>query len=808
MATRASRARHDRRDGNAFPFNRDWRFLKGDHGASAVEFDDSGWRQIDLPHDWSIEGPFDKSLTSATAYLPGGIGWYRRRFGLAEVGYAPGNRARIRFDGIYNNSTVWCNGMLLGTRPYGYSSFSYDITDCIDQDRADQVIAVRADHSRFSDSRWYTGSGIYRDVRLLVSNPVHLREDGVFVHTPSVTQAQAVIRVETTIANEDVADHRVVLTSIVVDRWGREVAKVSTRRSVELGTDAVFVQTVAVRQPELWSPESPALYAVRTLLSDEEAVDPPAGVAVHDSLTTSFGIRTFAFDPRRGFTLNGVSTKLKGVCIHHDGGCFGSAVPKEVWDRRLRILKASGCNAIRFSHNPPAPELLDLCDTLGFLAMDEAFDEWEASKNKWVVGHNQGAPSREGYADHFAEWGETDLTAMVVRDRNHPSIVFWSIGNEIDYPNDPYTHPVLGDRYDPDRPHSDRLGVVAGRLASVVRALDPTRPVTAALADVTVSNRTGFADALDVVGYNYLERHYESDHASYPHRVIYGSENGQSREAWEAVRNHDYICGQFLWTGIDFLGEARGWPVRNSQAGFLDTAGFRKPTFYFRQSLWCEAPMAWLGVLPPGTQREPRQRRGWGEVPSWTWPGHEGELITVVCHTNCDFVELLRDGETQGARTLEDAPDGLISWTIPYRAGSLSVKGYRGGAVAVTGELRTAGPASRVVAVYGTDAYCERSFLRADGEDVIHAELTIVDAARVPVYDACHCLEITADGPAAVIGLENGDPASHEPYGTRRRSAYHGKLLVVLRSTGGAGTATVTATGEGLEACRFKIRCV
>ncbi len=851
------------------PFNSRWKFwIDMDNSpwesrqpgnaddASQPSFDDSSWRVLDLPHDWSIEGSFDSSRTSATAYLPGGIGWYRKHFMVDAADLAEGGRVRIRFDGVYNHSTVWCNGMLLGHRPYGYSSFSYDLTDCLLPGQTDQLLAVHVDHSEFSESRWYTGSGIFRNVWLTGSNAVHVKENGIFAQTPRVSDSEAEIRVETTVLNEGSSSVRVVLTSRVLDSCGAERLRSESRRLLEAGTEAVFAQTLVMVDPQLWSPESPTLYRLRTELRTELRKEPadsfePASIPdtgpiawvngipvsmpmdrpvagsgdmagngdllripvpvscgrVHDAGTlldervTTFGIRFFAFHPDRGFSLNGVSRKMKGVCIHHDAGCFGAAVPLKVWARRLRLLKESGCDAIRFSHNPPDPGLLDLCDTMGFLTMDEAFDEWELPKNKWVSGHNQGIPSRQGYADHFAEWWERDLKDMVLRDRNHPSIIFWSIGNEIDYPNDPYTHPVLGDRYKPGHPHSDRLGVVAGKMAVIVRSLDTTRPVTAALADVTISNRTGYADVLDVVGYNYLERHYQADHRDYPGRVIYGSENGQSWDAWTAVRDNPYIFGQFLWTGIDFLGEARGWPVRNSQAGYLDAAGFRKPSFFFRKSLWTEEPMAWLAVLPPDREAGKKPFRGWGEVPSWNWPGREGEILTVVCHTNCPELELIQDGVPVGVRNLSDFPDHLVKWDVAYRPGILQVYGRQEGKTVCTGLMRTSGPA------FGIRANLDAPFLQADGMDLVHAELAIVDENGVHAYDANQDLHCSVEGPGRIIGLENGDPASHEPYGTVNRKAFHGRLLVVVQSTGEVGHVTLTVRGDGLEALNLGIPC-
>jgi len=853
-------------------FNDGWTFRLEDgiwngmqEEAQTVGYADSGWRNLSLPHDWSIEGPFDESLTSATAYLPGGIGWYRKRFRLPDGVLAAGMRIRLRFDGAYNHSMVWCNGKLLGERPYGYSTFSYDITGCLLPDgregASEQVVAVRIDHSEFSDSRWYTGSGITRDIWLTVSEPIHVKEDGIFIQTPVANAREAEVRIETTILNETENPCRVLLVSRVLDAAGHEVGASASRRGLETAGETVFAQTVRLSQPVLWSPEQPALYRVETLLYEDPGMRYEAGrhageaqaaglkqaptsdgsrtgglmqsehppvewvngipvlavkektgalssLAIADDLncfdrkTTSFGIRSFSFHPDFGFVLNGVNRKLKGVCLHHDAGCFGAAVPKKVWSRRFRLLKESGCNAIRFSHNPPDPNLLDLCDEMGFLAMDEAFDEWEESKNKWVFGHNKGIPSRQGYAPHFAEWAEADLKAMVLRDRNHPSIILWSIGNEIDYPNDPWTHEILGERFKPDHPHSDRLGVVAGKLAAMVRSIDTTRPVTSALADVSISNLTGFADALDVAGYNYLERHYEADHKAHPERIIYGSENSQSVEAWKAVRDNDYICGQFLWTGIDFLGEAQGWPIRNSQAGYLDIAGFPKPGFHFRKAMWTNAPMAWLSVLPPDLNLEMRRWRGWAAVSSWNWNGRDGEEISVLLHTNCPEAELFLNGESQGRKIVTDLDSLPLEWKIPYRAGTLTAKGFRDGNTVCACSLTTAGEPSRMTGRF------EDASLLGDGSDLTHLEIDITDREGIPVPNAAHRLTVACEGPVCVIGLENGGPASHEPYGTESRMAYRGKLLVVLQSTGGTGSALVHVSGEGLETLTAGISCV
>ena len=407
---------------------------------------------------------------------------------------------------------------------------------------------------------------------------------------------------------------------------------------------------LSVPGPRLWSPEQPALYTLRTEVHHNGAVV--------DLEETSVGIRSIRFDPDAGFFLNDQNVKLKGVCLHDDAGALGVAVPPKVWERRLKTLKDAGVNAIRMAHNPHLPELYDLCDQLGFLVQDEAFDEWERGKNKWIAGWNVGTAGQDGTHEHFDEWSEADLGNMILRDRNHPSVIMWSIGNEIDYPNDPYTHEVLdrgaspqsyGPGYKPGNPHADRLGEVARRLAGFVRALDPTRPVTAGLASALMSNETGFADALDVAGYNYQEGRYAADHARYPRRVLYGSENGMRWDFWQAVAENPYVCGQFLWTGIDYLGEAGKWPTRSNGAGLLDLAGLPKPEYFYRQSLWAETPMVYLRhprrprrrgsrfLMEPQAGRTrlarhegcpcPRrllyELRGGGTVPQWPLPRHQ-----------------------------------------------------------------------------------------------------------------------------------------------------------------------------------------
>ena len=560
-------------------------------------FDDASWREVQLPHDWSVEGPFSQELGSGNGYAPGGIGWYRKEF---KVDPAHKDKAiAIEFDGVYDHSEVWINGHLLGYRPYGYSSFQYDLTPHIQFGDETNVLAVRVDHTRFSDSRWYTGSGIYRHVRLYIRDKLHIGHWGVYVTTPAISAESGRVQIETTLENTADQKRDFALHSDIVTAQGNVVASLVTSGAVASRTQATLVQSLTIKNPQLWCVDVPTLYKIQSRVL--------AGETVLDSQDTPFGFRTLRFDPNKGFFLNDQSMKLKGVCLHHDAGSLGAAVPDKVLEHRLQLMKALGANAIRTSHNPPAPELLDMCDRIGLLVQDEAFDEFTPPKNKWVEGWNAGLPSRFGHGEFFEQWSVIDMRDMVRRDRNHPCIIMWSIGNEIDYPNDPFSHPALGDRYRPQHPPAEHLVKYAKPLVDVVKQWDTTRPTTAALASITMSNAVELPQLLDVVGYNYQERAYAEDHKTYPNRFIYGSENGDSYEAWAAVRDNQYISGQFLWTGIDYLGEAGRWPNRANGAGLADMCGFLKPIGWFRKSLWLDEPVVYICCAPAATNRRSRR---------------------------------------------------------------------------------------------------------------------------------------------------------------------------------------------------------
>lgn len=575
---------------------KNWRFHLGDcEGAWYKGFDDSSWRKVMVPHDWSVEAPFSTEYSSGTGYLQGGTGWYRVRFRLPEE--YRGKRVRLMFDGVYKNSQVFCNSYYLGKRPSGYVSFSYDISDFMVFGEQENEVSVKVVHEDLADSRWFTGSGITRKVALLVEEPMHPTEYGCVFRTDEVSDEGNGKRARVTVVQEAVntgsENVELDMKTMLLSEDGQPAVVMNGKMTLAPGETGKLEQKAEVKEPRLWSPENPNLYRLQTWYR----VNGGAEYLVHEEKT---GIRTIAFLPDEGFFLNGINMKIKGVCVHHDGGCLGAAMRPEVWQRRLRSLKDCGCNAIRCSHNPHMPELYALCDAMGFLVMDEAFDEWENPKNKWSVGHNVYPPKHQGSYEDFPGWHEKDLRAMVRRDRNHPSVILWSIGNEIDYPNDPYCHPMFETmtgnndankpaaerQYDACKPNMKRIAVLAGQLAAIVRQEDDSRPVTLAAAFPELSSELGFFDALSVVGYNYKEHLYEKDHKRFPDKTFLGSENGHSDEAWRAVTENPYICGQFLWTGIDYLGEAKGWPVHGSSAGLLTTAGFPKPEYARRKELW------------------------------------------------------------------------------------------------------------------------------------------------------------------------------------------------------------------------------
>ena len=750
--------------------NDGWRFHLGDAAdAYYMGYDDRGWRQVTVPHDWAVEHPFDPCWASGTGYLPGGVGWYRGHFCLD--GEDTARRVRVTFEGVYKRARVWINSNYLGQHAYGYTGFSFDISEFVRP--GENVIAVRVDHSEVADSRWYTGSGIDRPVKLTVTDPVCFQEHGVFAVTEADDGEEALIRIRYETEGAD------AVRFALLDAEGQ----IAAEGKAEGAKGCLRLQAVS---PRRWSPADPFLY---TLCGEAEK-----NGTVCDRLEIPFGVRTAVFDADKGFFLNGENMKLKGVCVHHDAGCLGAAVPESVWRIRLEKLKAMGCNALRTAHNPPDPDLLDLCDRLGFLVMDEAFDEWEGIKNKWWQGHNVYPPKHFGYAEDFPQWHEQDLRAMVERDRNHPCVILWSIGNEIDYPNDPYVTPlfkeVLGNNdankplaerlYDNRKPDAGRLAKVAAELTAQVHALDDSRPVTSALSFPELSNRTGYADALDLAGYNYREQFYEEDHKAYPGRVILGSENSHDPAAWRAVTEHEFMAGQFLWTGVDFLGECPGWPKRISQAGALDLRGKEKPLYAQRLALWTKDPVIRIAV---GPGEEEHDSGAWGEC--FRWQGVPGEKKRVSCYTNGGAAELFLNGKSLGKKTLKETDGGRAVWGIPYEEGIL--------------EARTEG-ASDLLATPGKA--CSLKWIRnasQPGEDVIQLEAVLLDQDGRPAQDEVIRCQVLGD--VEILGMENGLPDDLTPYSEHFRTTGEGTLTVYLRKGKSEGKALVYArTDSGLEA--------
>jgi beta-galactosidase len=782
-------------------FDFGWRFWKGDlSGAQQANFADADWRHVDLPHDWSIEGPFEEKEPSSGAggYLPTGVGWYRKRFHLSEA--HKDKIVVLELDGIYQNSEIWINGQSLGLRPYGFVPFAYELTPHLDFG-GENVIAVRVDNSRQTNCRWYSGSGIYRHTWILATNPLHVSHWGTVVTCPHVSKKSATVEVKTRIANDRPSGAHCSLTTSILDKDGNTVQAQQSMQEIDAGTEYEFVQQMDVGRPQLWSPANPYLYTVQSTVSEASRV-----VDVYD---TPAGIREAVFDADHGFLLNGERIKLNGVCIHHEAGSVGAAVPEDVWKRRLRILQEMGCNAIRTSHNPYAAEFLDLCDQMGFLVMAEAFDEWKEPKDQ----------VRFGYHLYFDEWHARDLKDILHRDRNHPSIVLWSAGNEV-----------------PDQ--SAPGGVETLReLLKIFLAEDPTRPVTVAcdrIASEPPSNtaRPEFLALLDVVGYNYVDRwrdradrYYSIDRAAFPQRRFIGTESGgmggirgdyrslfpdtatvaqrrflfpESRDLdaealWQFVSTYDYVAGDFMWTGIDYLGEAF-WPMKGSSSGVIDTCGFKKDGFYFYQSQWTKKPVLHL-------------------FPHWNWRGKEGQVIPVTCYTNCDTVELFLNGRSFGvkgyefprlgmegrygnypprARALRTTADLHLSWDVPYEAGTLKAVGTKDGNIVSTVEVFTTGEPALIA--LSTD----RTSMSANRRDVAHLVAEVQDEQGRPVPGAENEITFEVQGEARFIGVDNGNLESHEEYRVNHRKAFNGLCLAIIQSTAKPGPIKITASSPTL----------
>jgi beta-galactosidase len=754
-------------------FDADWRFLQADAaGAEQIQFADTAWRKLDVPHDWSIAGPFSETnLTGgAGGFLPSGIGWYRKHFTLASQ--VADQCVSVQFEGVMQNSEVWINGFSLGRRPNGYVGFSYDLTRHLNYG-GDNVLAVRTDTSAQPASRWYSGAGIYRHVRLVVNEPVHIVENGVFVFTPEVSRLRAVVNIETAVTNQtaDASDVSVLTTFLAPD--GKIIGSIETGIPIASGGGETVRQQIVLPNPQPWNLEDPKLY--RTVSEIR------AGGRLVDKQTTTVGIRAAIFDAATGFWLNGKNFKLKGVCLHHDGGAFGAAVPLAVWETRLKTLKTLGVNAIRTAHNPPAPEFLDLCDRLGFLVLEEFFDCWTVAKNPY------------DYHLDFNAWAKTDERETIWRDRNHPSVIIYSVGNEIhDTPNAALAK-----------------GILTG-LVEFAHEADPTRPVTQALFRPNVSHDydNGLADLLDVVGQNYREQEILAAHEQKPTRKILGTENTHDRKQWLAVRNHAPYAGQFLWTGVDYLGEARRWPMIGFGAGLLDRTGAIRPFARERQSWWSERPMVAItrrgassDVMPtdPGYGQEERHTQVL--FADWTPKNLLPHLENVEVYSNCREVELLLNGKSLGVKSLNADATPRI-WQVPFAPGILKAMGSNFGKPVVTDELKTAGKPTQLVL-----SVAERQ-LPADWDGVASVRAKITDAHGVEVPRANDLITFKLSGPGVIAAVDNGDNTSHELFQTNSRHAYQGEVVAFVKATNAPGKIRILASAAGLKGADLTLKTV
>jgi len=768
-------------------FDANWRFLKADSpGAEQPQFDDSAWRKLDVPHDWSIAGPFSETNRTGGAggFLPSGVGWYRKHFLLPDTF---SNRcAFIEFDGVMANSDVWINGFHLGHRPYGYVSFSYELNGHLNFG-GDNVIAVRTDTSEQPASRWYSGAGIYQHVRLVVTDRVHIEHWGVFVSTPQVSATQATVHVQTTVTNQSDSERPIFVQVSLLDPDGKNAGSVASySQTLAAGKSSQVDQDIIVTNPQLWNLDKPALYHAQVAV--EYGMNGPISYTktkLLDNEATAFGIREFYFDADTGFWLNGKNFKIKGVCLHHDGGAFGAAVPLGVWEERLKTLKSLGVNAIRTAHNPPAPEFLDLCDRMGFLVMDEMFDCWTVAKNPY------------DYHLYFNEWSKTDERDTILRDRNHPSIILYSVGNEIH-----------------DTPKAELAKGILQGLVEVAHEADPTRPVTQALFRPNVSHDydNGLADMLDVIGQNYRENEILAAHEQNPARNIIGTENRHERTVWVALRDNAPYAGQFLWSGIDYLGESRRWPVVAAGSGLLDRSGAPKPMAFERQSWWSDQPMVFItrriapnaaGPTDPGY--EPAQqdalRRPQVLFSDWTPKNSTPHDENVEVYSNGKEVELFLNVKSLGAKALNADASPRI-WKVAYTPGTLMAVARNNGRVVATDELRTAGVPARIVLSSNQDR------LPFDWNEVAFVRATVVDAHGVLVPSATNLITFKISGPGVIAAVDNADNASHEPFPAGERHAFQGRCVAFVKASAPSGKIVLTASAPGLKSGSITIKAL
>jgi beta-galactosidase len=773
-------------------FDDDWLFFKGGaQGAESPPFNDKSWRKLDLPHDWSIEdlpgtnSPFSPTAISQVSggFTTGGTGWYRKHFTIPTA--QKGKRIILQFDGVYMNAELWLNGSSLGNHPYGYTSFWYDITEKLKYG-AENLLAVKV-RNEGENSRWYTGSGIYRHVWLTVTEPVHVAQWGTAITTHDVTNTSARVNNKTTVQNESSQEREVTVITRVMNGAGAEAGKSETKRSLSAGSSFVFDQNITLSSPALWSVETPRLYTAVTEVY--------AAGKLADKTETSFGVRTVAFDVNKGFLLNGQPMKLKGGCIHHDNGPLGARAYDRAEERRVELLKKSGFNAIRSSHNPPSPAFLDACDRLGMLVIDETFDMWSEAKN----------PS--DYHLYFRDWWQRDVASMVLRDRNHPSVFVWSIGNEI-----------------PERGRPE--GVTTSKmLVDYVKSLDPSRSVTAAVNSLQPDKDPYFA-TLDLAGYNYAfggdhnnKSLHEVDHERVPGRIIIGTESYplEAFGAWMEVEDHPYVIGDFVWTAWDYIGEASiGWkgyyqkanfyPWNLAYCGDIDICGWKRPQSFYRDALWKQDQIS-VFVSPPkpsfelNPERESWSKWHWDDVVAdWNWKGQEKKPLDVTVYSSCEDVELLLNGKSLGRKATNRSTKFMAVFPVPYEAGELKALGYSKGSKVAEAVLRTAGAVTKLV------VSADRTAINADNQDLSYVTIEVVDGKGTRNPKAEHALSFELNGPGEIVGVGNANPVSLESYQRPQRKAWQGRALVIIKAGKEKGPIKLTAKARGLQPAAVTIQ--
>jgi beta-galactosidase len=761
-------------------FDANWKFHLGDLlQAEQLSYQDLKWRTLDLPHDWSIEGSFrpDNPSGHQGGLLPGGIGWYRKKFELK-----PEERKKyfIVFDGVYKNSTVYLNGHALGTRPYGYATFQYDLTPWLQ--KGENLLAVKVDNSKQPDSRWYTGAGIYRHVWMVTTSDIHVAQWGTFVTTPRVSAKEAMVSIVTKIENEGKNKTNFKIISTLLDKSGKEVATHSQNERAEPQSAKEVNTTFILKSPLLWDIEHPELYRLITKIY--------TGKELKDSYTTSVGIRSIAFRADSGFFLNGKQVKILGVCNHHDLGPLGSALNDRALQRQLELLKSMGCNGIRCSHNLMAPELLELCDKMGFLVMDETFDCWYIGKDA--------APY--GFQNYFKEWHEREISDMVKRDRNHPSVIFWSIGNEIK---------------EQWFPGSTNGGEIACELVGIIKKLDNTRFTTSAFNFVRDAEKKGMTAAVDVVGFNYTIDAYDEIRQKHPTWFYLASEttsqfdsrgvyhlpvdslaktspDGQTsafdnpsggtthEEAWLAVKERPWMSGMYIWTGFDYLGEPAPYEKTavSSYFGIFDLCGFPKDSYFFYKSQWTKEPMVHL-------------------LPHWNWKA--GQPVEVIVYTNCDEVRLSLNGQPLESKKLKDSKKLSLRWKVPFAAGVLKAEGYLNGKLVATDLVQTAGDATKI------ELTADRKNLDASGRDLSFVTVRIIDENGILVPGADNLIHFELEGAGKIVGVANGNAMSLEPAKGSERRAFSGMCLVVVQGAGTKGRITIKASSPELHESKIDL---